>query len=597
MPKYPFSELIITPQWRFKNKGFKRKENTGIDSETLKGYTKLLCDSSGRYKLVESFGDILNFLTHSYFYQKQNWFFNIQFDFESMVKHLEYRELVELYKNHEIEYNTYLIYYIPKKFFSIRDKNKQHFYFYDINAFLESSLNKVSKKFLGKEKLNIINASKLNKSKIYWKKYLNQIIKYCLHDALLTKEVSDYFWNLIFDTLQFQPKRPFSKGRLAEEYFLSKCYVPTINDIPKSVLNYSWMNYSGGRFEILKRGFFPEIYTYDIKSAYPSIIANLYDINKGVWKLTREYDKESDLGFYYCDISFLDEYFSPFMLKLGSLNIYPNGSYYQYLNNFEIDFIRENFNNVEIRIIGGVKFSLHEEIFPYRDEIQFLYDWKERERDEDIKYCLKIVMNSYYGKKIQVTNFKTGRLFNPIEASLITSLTRIKLLKFGLQSPKNVICFSTDSVHSIEKLKYPKHPKLGDFAKDFEGKGWYIMSDIYSLINNQNKRKDKFRGFTIRNEDNDKQELDKFACTLEYVLEELGKGTIFEYEKERPLHLGECLTHYKKKTVKDINIFKPQLKKININGDTKRIWERDFIDSYDAKENSISSYPILFNRI
>jgi hypothetical protein len=31
MPKYPFSELVITPQWRFQNKGFKKKENTGID--------------------------------------------------------------------------------------------------------------------------------------------------------------------------------------------------------------------------------------------------------------------------------------------------------------------------------------------------------------------------------------------------------------------------------------------------------------------------------------------------------------------------------------------------------------------------------------
>jgi hypothetical protein len=210
-------------------------------------------------------------------------------------------------------------------------------------------------------------------------------------------------------------------------------------------------------------------------------------------------------------------------------------------------------------------------------------------------------MNSYYGKKIAVTNHYTGRLFNPIEGSLITSLTRLKLLKFGLQKPDKIISFSTDSVHSIEPLKYPKKPKLGDFSKDFEGRGWYIMSDIYSLegINKKGKkeRKDKFRGFTIKNEDEEDKDKDNIEYTLQWVLEQMKNELEFSYIKERPFHLGECLLHYKKKSIKDINIFKPQLKKVNLNGDIKRIWERDFKNANDVKNNQISSYPILYNKI
>jgi len=58
-----------------------------------------------------------------------------------------------------------------------------------------------------------------------------------------------------------------------------------------------------------------------------------------------------------------------------------------------------------------------------------LYDWKERENDPDIKYCVKIILNSLYGKTIQVVGDenKTGKLFNQMYTSLITVGTRIKL--------------------------------------------------------------------------------------------------------------------------------------------------------------------------
>jgi hypothetical protein len=69
--------------------------------------------------------------------------------------------------------------------------------------------------------------------------------------------------------------------------------------------------------------------------------------------------------------------------------------------------------------------------------------------------------------------------------------------------------------------------------------------------------------------------------------------TKFTYEKERPFHLGECLAHTKKRKLTDINIFKKYTKTINLNGDKKRIWERDFKNANDALTNNISSLPLL----
>ena len=59
-----------------------------------------------------------------------------------------------------------------------------------------------SKKYLGEKKLSNINANKLNTSWSYWKKNREQIIKYCVHDAYLTKRLADYFWQLMNDKIK-----------------------------------------------------------------------------------------------------------------------------------------------------------------------------------------------------------------------------------------------------------------------------------------------------------------------------------------------------------------------------------------------------------
>ena len=55
------------------------------------------------------------------------------------------------------------------------------------------------------------------------------------------------------------------------------------------------------------------------------------------------------------------------------------------------------------------------------------------------KYCIKILMNAFYGKHIQSVNKHTGKVFNPVFAALITSKTRIKLLEFALKNPDKII--------------------------------------------------------------------------------------------------------------------------------------------------------------
>jgi hypothetical protein len=589
MAKKPFDILNVIFQKRFKNKGFTMKENTGIDTETYKGYVKLICDDSGRHKDINNFDSILKFLTHVRFKNKFNWFYNITFDFESIIKYLDYGDLVNLYKDKKIEYNSYTITYIDKKFFTLT-KDNNYYYFYDLFNFLDTSLNKASEKFLKDKKLNIIDASQLNISLEYWKEHKKDIVKYCIKDAELTKRLADYFWSIVYKNMNYYPKRPFSKGKIAEEYFLSTCYIPTINNIPNIVLKFAYNSYFGGRFELLKKGYEPKVYSYDIKSAYPYQMTKLIDFSKGGWMEVNTVNESAYTGFYQCKIKCDESFFSPFLVKSGELSLYPNGVFSQFLTKQEIDFIRLHFENNEISIVKGYEFYPETLVYPLKTEMERLYDWKEKEKDEDIKYCIKIFMNALYGKTIQVSGDynRTGKIFNPIWASLITSGTRIKLLELALQSPNEIIMFSTDAVHSKTPLKIPDKPLLGDFSKDFEGEGVYIMSDVYNLWNtSKNKTKNKLRGFALAVE----KDIDSDSIMLKDILENMNSDK-YAYTTSRPYHLGECLLHKKVRRIEDLNIFGEVEKSININGDKKRYWFDTFKNGKECLKKEINSLPL-----
>jgi len=571
------------------------KLNRGLDTETYKGYVKLICDDAGNYKEVDDFEQIMQFLTKERFRNHFNWFWNIKFDFESIIKYLDKDELIDLYNDHQIQHYDYTLKFIDRKFFAISLKGASRFYFYDMFGFIETSLNNAAKKYFGEEKLHdVVDSSRLNTDLKYWQDNRDNIIKYCIKDAELTKRIADYFWGLVYKNMEFYPKRPFSKGKIAEEYFLSKCYIPTINDIPKKALEFSYNSYLGGRFELIQKGYFEKCYTYDIKSAYPHIISELIDYSKGKWFRckTGRINKDAYTGYYLCSIDCLELVFSPFTKKVQGLSIYPNGKFKQYLSKTEIEFYRDNFDSVDIKILDGMEFIADEILTPFRDEILKLYKWKETEKDEDVKYAVKIFMNAFYGKTIQKSGDLnlTGKVFNPIWGTEITSQTRLKLFKLMLQDIESVIGTSTDSVHSIRPLSTPKTPKLGDFALDFTGEGVYVMSDVYYLWNTETgKSKDKIRGFSLSKT----KDTEDIKMPLTKILSTMSKDTIYKYKTKRPYHLGECLLHTKSRKISDLNIFAEIEKSININGDKKRIWDSQFKNGRDCLKRNIQSMPIL----
>ena len=213
MVMIPFDELNIKIQKRNKKMSKLTYKNTGLDTETYQGYCRLICDDSGRHIFTKNFDDALEFLTHSRFRNTFNWFFNIRFDFESIIKLIDDTKiLTDLYENKQIEYDDFKISYLDGKYINIIDDNNHSFHFYDIANFIQSSLNEASKKFLNKTKNDNVDSKRLNIDINYWIENKENIVKYCIQDAVLTKEISDFFLNLMQKSVNFIPQKMYSKG-------------------------------------------------------------------------------------------------------------------------------------------------------------------------------------------------------------------------------------------------------------------------------------------------------------------------------------------------------------------------------------------------
>ena len=517
--------------------------------------------------------------------------------------------IYELYYTGECNYKNYELLYLNQKLFQIR-LGRNSYKFYDLANFLDGSLNSLAKKYLGKEKLDTIDSSRLNNDINYWNENIKDIIKYCIVDAKLTQELGNYFWKYIRDTLKFNPRSPYSKGAISQEYFLYKCpYIPRLDDFKFKnndkcfdMLRHAYYSYAGGRFELLKRGYIENIYLYDIKSAYPAEIANLIDYTPGKygrWIKTLDYMK-CDQGFWYCEIDFFHTVLSPFMQKLYGLNIYPVGSFKQFLSKREIEFILQNFKEANINLISGYGYiqnpklrpEIKEQIKPFK-VMNDIYKLKESADTEEKRNAFKIIANSLYGKFWQQTGGHTGKLFNPIWASQITSNVRLKLLEIAMSDNnlKHIIGFSTDSIFIDKPIDNRFIGKeMGKWELKFKGKsGVFLMSDIYT-IHLENEDKHKLRGFKIKLKPDDPPEK---WITVDNIVHNLDENLKFKYKITRPMNLGECIVHNKEKNLSLVNIWKEEIKEIDINGDTKRLWEKKFESGEEVMEKSHSSKPIF----
>lgn len=551
-----------------------------LDTETYKGNVFLIADSDGRYLDDITPESVIKFLFHKKYQNSWNFFYNITYDAEVILKLLG-KELNHYKKTRKLEFRfqEFKIEYIPNKKLAIR-KGHHSAVFFDIAQFYNASLKDAYQKNIGelqKEYLEI-KQKRNGFSGWFYKNNRNKIRNYCIQDCILTKQLAEKWITLFHNAFGFYPQRWVSSGYLAEKVLINnRIEIPKFNSIPYEIQDLAFQSYFGGRFEILKRGFVGTAYLYDINSAYPYALTQIPNLYKGNWISQKSIHPDSKLGFFRIIGNIPDlKYVPPFPFRKNRSIVFPSGRFETCVTLAELLACG---NPKYYKILESYQFIPRSSEYPYREFIEQLYQKRLTLKAEDnpLQLPIKTVMNSIYGKTGQKTNRRIGNLFNPVLFATITGLARAQLYRFVIENnlERNVVSFATDSICVTKKLDIDSD-KLGEFSLDDSA------NDVFVLQNGINRFNGKWKQRGLG------KLQDKDIEHLETIIK---KGKLYlKYKVLRSSRLRSSILQDRLSDIGKIKIFE---KEVNLNADRKRFWlgEIESIDSRIMNE----SLPISFN--
>lgn len=597
------NQLLIKKQYRAHPKPKYEVNTLGYDTETIGGKCALIACSDGRYCIPDSFDDIVNILCNKKTYGSFGFFYNIKYDFNAILKWLPETLWLEIYHKGEAEVSllngkVIRIYYIPQKFLKIRYYNRgkagKAFSFFDISQYYgKMSLNKASKKYLNKEKKDSgYDLATLTIEQIR----TDKTIGYCIYDAKLTKWLADH-WVDICHKNDLYPSNFSSTASISARYFNERVDIPTINsflknDYRKKLLLYPWSAVSGAFISVFKRGYFEKVYVYDINSAYPFQMSLLPDIRKGTFKKSKRVIKDAKLGWLRAKIKISTDdigYYHPCfpILRDRLSNYYPVGSFQSYITLLEYNELKQYF---DISPMDGLYWIPEVEDYLFKNTINDIYKTRKTTDDSNINFFLKIILNSIYGKFLErhpildmddenFKKFQTGNFFNPFYASYILAGTRVQIFKQLLKLNSNsIIAVFTDSIITSDPLDINIDNKLGGWGYEGSGEAVVIGCGVYT-IKYENAIKTKIRGFHTTSKIN----------LFDIIKSNKSKNKLTIQIK---INISPLTSIIQKRT-NDMNLILDDVKEIDINFDTKRLWIGSFKNSHELLEKTVDSQPIF----
>lgn len=485
---------------------------TGLDIEadykTAEPYILAFSnDQQDGYIETNNYKQVMKFLMTDRFKHTINFFHNIQYDFTGLLKLFPQEVSTMIYGYHRAYFDAnmelqldkanaeYSLHYIDKKAFHIKKFGERKYSYYDTLQYYQMSLKSCAKQYLNDDKEEFNAAESSIKKFKEDAEYREKAIDYCKHDAYLCKELGKI---LVSGVNKFVNTKNFnSSASVSEYYFRSNDIV--CPKIPESMFKKFLKAYYGGRFEITRKGFIENISMYDIKSAYPFAMSKMpilskNPICKNIWRKS----EHALYGSYEITAKMPDEYLGLLPVREKVL-YFPTGKFSKYwVDKITLDKIESL----------GIPYQFHSGIEIYDNNVDYrlsplilkLYNIKEDSKNpEVVRMAAKIILNSLYGKfiqliddttlelveeierldeinaidlfsvfdkyyeKIHTNNFNVGKLFAPQYASFITSHTRLQLfdvaLKCGMDS---IVGFHTDSI-ILQNKTLETGNKLGDF--------------------------------------------------------------------------------------------------------------------------------------
>jgi len=529
------------------------------------------------FMYATSEGDVWNDVEfpHSLFsrkYRNANFVcYNLKYDESAILQFLNKTQLETLWKTDQVMIGDIKIKIIPHKCLTISKKGHSC-KFYDMYNFFQGTLNFNAKKYLNKEKFDI-------ETKTFYKYFVavnwKEIANYCIQDAILVKELADLIIGK-FENIGVYPKKLYSTAYISYQYFSKNTNYQTVEKFwkeDKKLLDFSLASYNGGKFEVTTKGT-GYLYEYDIVSAYPYEIANLVGLehSRVVWD--NHYRKYAVYGFLHVKMKIGVNTHSSVASKINNTCVFYSGYVEKIITKSEYEYLIEC--GTDITIIEACWIHIDKKTYPYREEIEKLVKFKKqyKQSGEELDcHTVKLIMNSLYGKFVQLIETKTGwnasTCWNPIYATVITANVRVRISKMQNLYPQ-IIAVHTDSLISTSKLDIEIGKDLGMFDFECEGEGLILGCGVYQI-----GEKVRFRGFPLK--ENLFELFDKNSKSIEIPQIHVNSW------REVAFHGWE---------LDKINKFEDLIKNIACDFDRKRLWIGDYKKFSDIFKRNVESLPL-----
>lgn len=560
--------------WKKTKKNEQELPVVAMDTETANGKAFIIGFWNGEKTVIERlrrFEDYLSLLEAHQLHGKHLFYYNLTYDYQAIIKHLDDEALEELAATDQLRREEYIIESTPDKRFRITYKGRKYDH-YDLAQFYgHGALDEVAKRLLqeGKEKgafdITDLRPGQYDRDE----EYRGELNRYLERDVTLTQRLAERLQATLRPFLK--PKYYYSQASPAQQYYLENAKRDM--QLPHPAIVQAALNaYNGGRFEVFKRGTYAHAVTYDIKSAYPYHNSLIPALDTGRWTHDQRWCEDELLGLYRV-VAEGKSHISPLRHEDKHMLYYPAGKKHGWCNHAELRVMRDYGYKVAIKEAYHYHDRLPE--YPYRFLEEF-YKAKERVGKDSPDYMFyKLVINGFYGKTIQLNpehyltdspegavdeavvkgrlqykhaRYKAGMLFNPVVAQEITGNTRAQLLNAAIDVQDAVVSFATDSITTLRrpKLRLGKH--MGEWGVEAQGRFTSIGSGVYFY---RHQEQMKFRGFgrgyapaEVFKEGNDKVSLRvkrnrklKSVARSGHGFEDLNK--LFDDDKQLDLNFDE----------------------------------------------------------
>ena len=616
--------------WNKLSKTKKVYPNMAFDTETINGRCFLISDSEGDYKNDKEFIDLkglLEYLNQKKYRTTNNWFYNLEYDTNAILHFLTFEERQFIASFNYVDYDKYRISIIPKKELKIsilQDNKLLHTTaFYDLAQFYNFKKLETLAKDTIHDKVYVSDISQINKDKYYSNtEYFNLINDRCIIDCKIAVIKADELTNNINKIVRINKYR--SKASIARRYVLENI-THNLKLPSNKMLDAALKSYHAGHIETCKIGLFNNIHNYDLRSAYPAGIANLYETN-GKYLHNNEYEPDTAYSFYLVKINYDNDHLSPLWFLKSSNNYHVTGKIQTWITQPEIEYFMNNGYDLEIIKAYHIKKTRHTEK-PFYNIIHDLYKERLKAKDnkDEIELVYKVILNAIYGVTLNTihkkelsdietdefeiqnhkvlfyqSTYKATNMYNPVFGTYITAGTRAKLFTDFNKKLDQIVSVNTDGVYMYSKSgNIPISSRLGDYGYKHYQKMMFMGSGRYFIFNN-NEIDDKESRF---------RSVPKQSSDIYNMMQKNKNDKHISIIKNKPIKLKESVKNsnyynltFSKFPIQDFtlydqfNVFNAVQKDISFYN-TRRYWYNEIGRISDLWDSTFESRPFRINEV